>query len=272
MPELPEVEVSRQGITPFMLGETVMRVVVRNAGLRWPIPSDIQDMVGLTITGIRRRAKYLLLETDWGTAILHLGMSGNLKVLPHSSPAGKHDHVDIELGNGKLLRLNDPRRFGCLLWTREPIEQHPLLAKLGPEPLTDDFDGDYLYQRSRKRKIAVKQFIMDNHVVVGVGNIYANESLFSAGVHPQRAANEVELAEYLALTAEIKKVLARAITQGGTTLKDFTGSDGKPGYFVQELQVYGRAEQPCSACGAMLQEVRMGGRSTVFCPLCQPKR
>ena len=272
MPELPEVEVSRQGITPFMLGETVMRVVVRNASLRLPIPGEIQDMVGLTITGVRRRAKYLLLETDWGTAILHLGMSGNLKVLPHGSPVGKHDHVDIELGNGKLLRLNDPRRFGCLLWTREPVEQHPLLAKLGPEPLTDDFDGDYLYQRSRKRKIAVKQFIMDNHVVVGVGNIYANESLFSAGIHPQRAANEVGPAQYLALAGEIKKVLARAITQGGTTLKDFTGSDGKPGYFVQELQVYGRVDQPCSACGAMLQEVRMGGRSTVFCPLCQPKR
>ncbi|WP_417617203.1 bifunctional DNA-formamidopyrimidine glycosylase/DNA-(apurinic or apyrimidinic site) lyase [Oceanisphaera sp.] len=269
MPELPEVEVSRQGITPFMLGETVMRVVVRNASLRWPIPSEIQEMVGLTITGIRRRAKYLLLETDWGTAILHLGMSGNLKVLPHGSPAGKHDHVDIELGNGKLLRLNDPRRFGCLLWTREPAEQHPLLVKLGPEPLTEDFNGDYLYQRSRKRKIAVKQFIMDNHVVVGVGNIYANESLFSAGIHPQRAANEVEQGQYQALAADIKKVLARAITQGGTTLKDFTGSDGKPGYFVQELQVYGRAEQPCSGCGALLQEVRMGGRSTVFCPLCQ---
>lgn len=272
MPELPEVEVSRQGITPFMVGETVMRVVVRNASLRWPIPSEIQDMVGLPITGIRRRAKYLLLETDWGTAILHLGMSGNLKVLPHGSPAGKHDHVDIELGNGKLLRLNDPRRFGCLLWTREPVEQHPLLARLGPEPLTDDFDGDYLYQRSRKRKIAVKQFVMDNQVVVGVGNIYANESLFSAGIHPQRAANEIEQGQYQALAAEIKKVLARAITQGGTTLKDFTGSDGKPGYFVQELQVYGRVDQPCSGCGAMLQEIRMGGRSTVFCPLCQPKR
>lgn len=272
MPELPEVEVSRQGITPFMVGETVMRVVVRNASLRWPIPSEIQDMVGLPITGIRRRAKYLLLETDWGTAILHLGMSGNLKVLPHGSPAGKHDHVDIELGNGKLLRLNDPRRFGCLLWTREPVAQHPLLARLGPEPLTDDFDGDYLYQRSRKRKIAVKQFVMDNQVVVGVGNIYANESLFSAGIHPQRAANEIEQGQYQALAAEIKKVLARAITQGGTTLKDFTGSDGKPGYFVQELQVYGRVDQPCSGCGAMLQEIRMGGRSTVFCPLCQPKR
>ncbi|MGB5856322.1 MAG: bifunctional DNA-formamidopyrimidine glycosylase/DNA-(apurinic or apyrimidinic site) lyase [Oceanisphaera sp.] len=271
MPELPEVEVSRQGITPFMLGETVMRVVVRNASLRWPIPAEIQELVGLTITGIRRRAKYLLLETDWGTAILHLGMSGNLKVLPHGSPVGKHDHVDIELGNGKLLRFNDTRRFGCLLWTREPAEQHGLLVKLGPEPLTDDFNGELLYERSRKRKIAVKQFIMDNHVVVGVGNIYANESLFSACINPQQPANEVDQAQYLALADEIKKVLARAITQGGTTLKDFTGSDGKPGYFVQELQVYGRAGQPCSACGALLQEVRMGGRSTVFCPLCQPK-
>ncbi|MBO1519889.1 bifunctional DNA-formamidopyrimidine glycosylase/DNA-(apurinic or apyrimidinic site) lyase [Oceanisphaera pacifica] len=272
MPELPEVEVSRQGISPFMVGETVMRVVVRNASLRWPVPSEIQDMVGLTITGIRRRAKYLLLETDWGTAILHLGMSGNLKVLPHGTVAGKHDHVDIELSNGKLLRLNDPRRFGCLLWTREPAEQHKLLAKLGPEPLTDAFSGDSLYERSRKRKIAVKQFIMDNHVVVGVGNIYANEALFSAGIHPQQPANDIDNARYAALASEIKTVLARAITQGGTTLKDFTGSDGKPGYFVQELQVYGKAGLPCSACGGLLQEVRMGGRSTVFCPLCQPKR
>ncbi|MFP2769127.1 bifunctional DNA-formamidopyrimidine glycosylase/DNA-(apurinic or apyrimidinic site) lyase [Oceanisphaera sp. KMM 10153] len=271
MPELPEVEVSRQGITPFMLGETVMRVVVRNASLRWPIPAEIQELVGLTIVGIRRRAKYLLLDTDWGTAILHLGMSGNLRVLPHGTPAGKHDHVDIELGNGKLLRLNDPRRFGCLLWTREAAEQHPLLARLGPEPLTDAFDGDYLYRRSRKRKTAIKQFIMDNHVVVGVGNIYANESLFTAGIHPRRAAGEIDHARYLLLVAEIKSVLARAIGQGGTTLKDFTGSDGKPGYFVQELQVYGKAGQPCTSCGAELREIRMGGRSTVFCPLCQPE-
>ena len=271
MPELPEVEVSRQGITPFMLGETVMRIVVRNPSLRWPVPSELQEMVGLTITAIRRRAKYLLLETDWGTAILHLGMSGNLKVLPHGTPPGKHDHVDIELGNGKLLRFNDTRRFGCVLWTREPAEQHALLAKLGPEPLTEHFNATHLYEASRKRKIAVKQFIMDNHVVVGVGNIYANESLFSAGIHPELPANRVTAEQYAALTAEIKLVLARAITQGGTTLKDFTGSDGKPGYFVQELQVYGRAEQPCATCGVLLQEVRMGGRSTVFCPLCQPK-
>lgn len=271
MPELPEVEVSRQGITPFMLNQTVMRIIVRNASLRWPVPSELQEMVGLTITAIRRRAKYLLLETDWGTAILHLGMSGNLKVLPHGTAAGKHDHVDIELGNGKLLRFNDPRRFGCVLWTRDPAEQHALLIKLGPEPLTEDFSNHHLYERSRKRKIAVKQFIMDNHVVVGVGNIYANESLFSAGIHPELPANAVSAEQYAALTKEIKQVLARAITQGGTTLKDFTGSDGKPGYFVQELQVYGRAEQPCGACGALLQEVRMGGRSTVFCPLCQPR-
>lgn len=270
MPELPEVEVSRQGITPFMLGETVMRIVVRNPSLRWPVPSELQEMVGLTIIAVRRRAKYLLLETDWGTAILHLGMSGNLRILDHGTPPGKHDHVDIELGNGKLLRFNDTRRFGCLLWTRESAEQHALLVKLGPEPLTADFHDDYLYERSRKRKVAVKQFIMDNHVVVGVGNIYANESLFSAGINPEQPANEVTPLQYASLTTEIKLVLARAIKQGGTTLKDFTGSDGKPGYFVQELQVYGRAEQPCSACGGLLKEVRMGGRSTVFCPRCQP--
>ncbi|PSJ45292.1 DNA-formamidopyrimidine glycosylase [Zobellella endophytica] len=269
MPELPEVEVSRLGITPFVLGESVMRVVVRNPSLRWPVPADIQELAGLTITGVRRRAKYLLLETDWGTAILHLGMSGNLKVLPHGTPAGKHDHVDIELANGKLLRLNDPRRFGCLLWTRAPAEQHPLLARLGPEPLTDAFDGDYLYRRSRGRKTAIKQFIMDNQVVVGVGNIYANESLFAAGIHPGREAGNIGRERYLKLAGEIKAVLARAIGQGGTTLKDFTGSDGKPGYFVQELQVYGRTGQPCTSCGGLLRELRMNGRSTVFCPLCQ---
>ncbi|MDV2857707.1 MULTISPECIES: bifunctional DNA-formamidopyrimidine glycosylase/DNA-(apurinic or apyrimidinic site) lyase [Oceanimonas] len=269
MPELPEVEVSRLGITPHLLGESVMRVVVRNASLRWPVPAEIQELAGLTVTGIRRRAKYLLLETDWGTAILHLGMSGNLRVLPHGTPAGKHDHVDIEFANGKLLRLNDPRRFGCLLWTREPSEQHPLLAKLGPEPLTDDFNHDHLFTRSRGRKTAVKQFIMDNHTVVGVGNIYANESLFAAGIHPQREAGSISRARYVKLTEEIKTVLARAIGQGGTTLKDFTGSDGKPGYFVQELQVYGRAEQPCVHCGSLLKEIRMNGRSTVFCGRCQ---
>ncbi|GAA3543827.1 bifunctional DNA-formamidopyrimidine glycosylase/DNA-(apurinic or apyrimidinic site) lyase [Zobellella aerophila] len=269
MPELPEVEVSRQGITPFVLGESVMRVVVRNASLRWPVPAEIQQLVGLTITAVRRRAKYLLLDTDWGTAILHLGMSGSLRVLPHGTPAGKHDHVDIELANGKLLRLNDPRRFGALLWTREPVEQHPLLVKQGPEPLTDDFSGDWLYQRSRGRKVAVKQFIMDNHVVVGVGNIYANESLFAAGIHPQREAGRIGLTRYRKLAEEIKTVLARAIEQGGTTLRDFTGSDGKPGYFVQELQVYGRTEQPCAHCGAPLREIRMNGRSTVFCQRCQ---
>lgn len=269
MPELPEVEVSRQGITPFVLGESVMRVVVRNASLRWPIPAEIQELVGLTITGVRRRAKYLLLETDWGTAILHLGMSGSLRVLPHGAQAGKHDHVDIELSNGKLLRLNDPRRFGALLWTREPVEQHRLLAKLGPEPLTDDFSGDILYQRSRGRKVAVKQFIMDNQVVVGVGNIYANESLFAAGIHPQQEVGKISRARYRKLADEIKLVLARAITQGGTTLRDFTGSDGKPGYFVQELQVYGRTEQPCVQCGTPLREIRMNGRSTVFCQRCQ---
>ncbi|MGR7919666.1 DNA-formamidopyrimidine glycosylase [Zobellella denitrificans] len=269
MPELPEVEVSRLGITPHLLGESVMRVVVRNPSLRWPVPAEIQELAGLTIVGIRRRAKYLLLETDWGTAILHLGMSGNLKVLPQGTPAGKHDHVDIELANGKLLRLNDPRRFGCLLWTRAPAEQHPLLARLGPEPLTEAFDGDYLYQRSRGRKTAIKQFIMDNHIVVGVGNIYANESLFGAGISPKREAGNIGRERYLKLAGEIKAVLARAIGQGGTTLKDFTGSDGKPGYFVQELQVYGRAGQPCTRCGTLLREVRMNGRSTVFCPLCQ---
>ena len=191
MPELPEVEVSRQGISPWLTGIKVTRVVVRDGRLRWPIPGEIQELVDLTIHRVRRRAKYLLLETDFGTAILHLGMSGSLRVLDIGTPAEKHDHVDIELENGKLLRLNDPRRFGALLWTREPAEAHALLAKLGPEPLTDAFSADYLRERAKGRSTVIKQFLMDNQVVVGVGNIYANEALYAAGIHPKRAAGNI---------------------------------------------------------------------------------
>ena len=191
MPELPEVEVSRQGISPWLTGIKVTRVVVRDGRLRWPVPGEIQELVDLVIHRVSRRAKYLLLETDFGTAILHLGMSGSLRVLDIGTPAEKHDHVDIELANGKLLRLNDPRRFGALLWTREPAEAHALLAKLGPEPLTDAFSADYLRGRAKGRSTAIKQFLMDNQVVVGVGNIYANEALYAAGIHPKRAAGNI---------------------------------------------------------------------------------
>lgn len=269
MPELPEVEVSRQGISPWLTGIKVTRVVVRDGRLRWPVPGEIQELVDLTIHRVRRRAKYLLLETDFGTSILHLGMSGSLRVLDIGTPAEKHDHVDIELENGKLLRLNDPRRFGALLWTREPAEAHALLAKLGPEPLTDAFSADYLRERAKGRSTAIKQFLMDNQVVVGVGNIYANEALFAAGIHPKRAAGNISAERLATLVAEIKRVLAEAIRQGGTTLKDFTSADGKPGYFVQKLQVYGRGGQPCYHCQTLLSEVKMGQRTTVFCSHCQ---
>lgn len=269
MPELPEVEVSRQGIAPWLTGVAVRRVVVRDGRLRWPVPGEIQELAGLTIRRVSRRAKYLLLETDFGTAILHLGMSGSLRVLPIGTPAEKHDHVDIELENGKLLRLNDPRRFGALLWTRDPAEAHALLAKLGPEPLTDAFNADYLQARAKRRSTAIKQFLMDNQVVVGVGNIYANEALFAAGIHPKRAASEIDRGRLEELVAEIKRVLTEAIKQGGTTLKDFTSADGKPGYFVQQLQVYGRVGEPCYVCGCEIRSLRLGQRNTFYCPECQ---
>ncbi|MGL5948308.1 MAG: bifunctional DNA-formamidopyrimidine glycosylase/DNA-(apurinic or apyrimidinic site) lyase [Aeromonas sp.] len=269
MPELPEVEVSGQGIAPYLTTSRVQAVVVRNARLRWPIPAEIQQLVGQHITRVWRRAKYLLLECANGTAILHLGMSGSLRVLPADTPAGKHDHVDIVLASGKLLRLNDPRRFGALLWTTAAPLTHPLLAKLGPEPLSDDFQAAYLFAHSRGRRCAIKPYVMDNHVVVGVGNIYASEALFNAGIDPRRAAGSVTQAQCARLVAEIKTVLAAAIRQGGTTLRDFSRVDGKPGYFVQQLQVYGRGGQPCPQCQTTLSEVRLGQRSSVFCPHCQ---
>jgi formamidopyrimidine-DNA glycosylase len=269
MPELPEVEVSRQGISPWLTGVGVTKVVVRNGQLRWPVPSEIQELVGLIIRRVRRRAKYLLLETDAGTAILHLGMSGSLRVLAIGTPAQKHDHIDIELSSGKLLRLNDPRRFGALLWTLAPAEAHVLLATLGPEPLTDAFNVDDIVQRARGRRSPIKTFLMDNHMVVGVGNIYANEALFAAGIHPQRPAGMVSRPQWVILVAQIKQVLAAAIQQGGTTLRDFAGADGKPGYFVQQLQVYGRAGQLCYQCHTPLSGIRLGQRTTVFCAHCQ---
>jgi formamidopyrimidine-DNA glycosylase len=270
MPELPEVEVSRLGITPFMEGVVVDRVVIRHPRLRWPIPQELHLLEGQPLQLIERRAKYLLLRSTLGTAILHLGMSGRLRILPISTPPEKHDHVDIELANGKLLRFHDPRRFGALLWTRDDPYQHPLLSKLGPEPLTDAFSEDYLWQRGRNIRSVIKPWLMDNHVVVGVGNIYANEALFMAHIHPKRAVNSLTSKENSALVAAVKLVLAKAIKQGGTTLRDFMRADGKPGYFVQELQVYGRAGQACMGCSHPLEELRLGQRSSVYCPICQP--
>ncbi len=270
MPELPEVETTRRGIAPALVGATVATVRVRDPRLRWPVPVDLsRRLAGNTIEAVDRRAKYLLLRTPRGTLIVHLGMSGSLRLLPAAQPPGRHDHVDLVLGSGQCLRLNDPRRFGAVLWTEAPPQAHPLLRDLGPEPLDADFDGTALYADSRHRRTAVKSFIMDSHVVVGVGNIYASEALFLAGIHPRRSAGRIAAVRYARLAAAIREVLEAAITAGGTTLRDFVGGDGRPGYFGQQLRVYGRAGLPCERCGTRLRRTVQVGRATYYCPRCQ---
>lgn len=269
MPELPEVETTRRGIEAHLVGQRVSRVIVRERRLRWPIPDDLDARLsGQRIVAVERRAKYLLIKAEVGTLIAHLGMSGSLRLVPADLPAAKHEHVDIVLESGMALRYTDPRRFGALLWSEDPLS-HVLLANLGPEPLSDAFDGERLYQLSRGRSMAIKPFIMDNAVVVGVGNIYASEALFAAGIDPRRAAGAVSRARYLKLATEIKRILAYAIERGGTTLRDFVGGDGKPGYFQQELFVYGRAGEFCRQCGSTLRDIRLGQRASVYCGRCQ---
>ena len=269
MPELPEVETTRRGIAPHLVGQRVSRVVVRERRLRWPIPEDLDvRLSGQRIESVERRAKYLLIQAESGTLIGHLGMSGNLRLVPIGTPAAKHEHVDIELESGLALRYTDPRRFGALLWSSDPLG-HELLVRLGPEPLTEAFDGERLYQLSRGRSMAVKPFIMDNAVVVGVGNIYATEALFAAGIDPRREAGTVSRQRYARLAEEIKRILAYAIERGGTTLRDFIGGDGQPGYFQQELFAYGRGGDFCKVCGTTLREVKLGQRASVYCPKCQ---
>ncbi|UVE18074.1 bifunctional DNA-formamidopyrimidine glycosylase/DNA-(apurinic or apyrimidinic site) lyase [Pseudomonas sp. LS44] len=269
MPELPEVETTRRGIEPYLKGQRVSRVIVRERRLRWPIPEDLDvRLSGQRIVSVERRAKYLLIGAEVGTLISHLGMSGSLRLIEQGLPAAKHEHVDIELESGLALRYTDPRRFGALLWSDDPLN-HELLRKLGPEPLTDLFDGERLYQLARGKNIAIKPFIMDNAVVVGVGNIYASEALFAAGIDPRRAAGSVSRARYVRLAQEIKRILAHAIERGGTTLRDFVGGDGQPGYFQQELFVYGRGGEFCKSCGSTLREVKLGQRASVYCPRCQ---
>ena len=270
MPELPEVETTRRGIAPHLAGRTISRLVVREPRLRWPVPRGLAAALrGQRIIGVRRRAKYLLLETANGTLIIHLGMSGRLRLIPAGEPPGAHDHIDLELADGNALRFTDPRRFGCWLWTRGDPLAHRLLARLGPEPLEASFNGAYLYQRSRQRKLAIKSLLMDSHVVVGVGNIYANEALYLAGIHPQRAAGRVGAQRCERLAGAVKQVLENAIRQGGTTLRDFTNGAGKPGYFQQSLNVYGRRGASCPGCGGDICESRIGQRSTFYCPRCQ---
>lgn len=270
MPELPEVETTRRGISPWIEGRRVSDVIVREHSLRWPIPENL----GLMLRDQRfgqssRRGKYLLLPVGSGQLLVHLGMSGSLRLASAGEAPKKHDHVDICLDSGRILRFHDPRRFGAMLWLDAATQDHPLLAHLGPEPLSDDFSADYLHARSRKRRAPIKQFLMDSRVVVGVGNIYANEALFLAGIRPTRAAGSLSKARLACLVAAVKQVLQEAIRSGGTTLRDFVGGDGKPGYFAQSLQVYGRGGEPCRHCAAYLTEIRQGQRSSVYCKYCQ---
>lgn len=270
MPELPEVETTRRGIAPHVEGRRVASLVVRQPSLRWPVPKDLPRLLrGQEIRALERRAKYLLFRMPRGTMLVHLGMSGSLRIVPAVEPVRKHDHVDVCMDSNTVLRFHDPRRFGCVLWIPGPTLEHPLLTALGPEPLAPAFDAAYLHTRAQRRKTAIKSLIMDGRIVVGVGNIYANEALFAAGILPTRAAGAVSLARCERLVAEIKTVLARAIEVGGTTLRDFVGGDGKPGYFQQTLAVYGRAGQTCQRCATVLKECRLGQRSTVYCPRCQ---
>lgn len=269
MPELPEVETTRLGIAPYLVGHRIVALTIRQPRLRWPIPSTLRrDLPGQRIDSIERRAKYLLAHTEAGSALLHLGMSGSLRVFDADVPVGAHDHFDWRLDSGRILRYTDPRRFGCLLW-QKPGSVHPLLADLGPEPLDDIFDGAHLWKMSRGRSAPVKTFLMDQHVIVGVGNIYAAEALFAAGIHPNRAAGSVSLTRYDRLADEVKRILGHAIERGGTTLRDFLRPDGEPGYFERELFVYGRAGEPCKVCGTKIRAVVLGQRSTFYCPRCQ---
>ncbi len=270
MPELPEVETTRRGIAPHITGQQVSKVVVRQKNLRWPIPSQIaRELPGERIDSVDRRGKYLLLNCRKATMLIHLGMSGSLRIVNPEIPHQKHDHFDFQFASSKILRYTDPRRFGCLLWHSGDISEHKLIQNLGPEPLTDEFSADYLFDASRGRTVPIKSFIMDSKLVVGVGNIYANEALFHAGIHPKRAAKKISHSRYVRLVECIKDVLGNAIAVGGTTLRDFTNSSGDPGYFKQSLYVYGRSDTPCKTCGRNLKEIRLGQRSTVYCGTCQ---
>ena len=270
MPELPEVETTRRGIAPYVRDQRVVDVVVRQPRLRWPIPDNLSQVwVGQTVKRVDRRGKYLLLGCAAGTAIIHLGMSGSLQILSRAQPPGAHDHVDVAFASGSVLRLTDPRRFGAVLWTAAPVQQHPLLSKLGPEPLSEDFSPNHLFDASRGRRGAVKNFIMDGHIVVGVGNIYASEALYRAGIHPLRAAGRVSKVRYGRLQQCIRETLSAAIKAGGTTLRDFVDGEGQPGYFGQSLAVYGRGGEPCPGCEKPISQRVIGQRASYYCSACQ---
>lgn len=269
MPELPEVETTRRGIEPFLVNNTIQKLTIHNPNLRWPVPAAIHSVEGRLVLAVDRRGKYLLIRFETGTAILHLGMSGSLRIAAKDEPLRKHDHVEWFLKSGEILRFHDPRRFGCLLWQTINEPEHKLLASLGPEPLGNAFNEEYLFAATRKRNIAIKLLIMNSSVVVGVGNIYASESLFKAGIRPGKAAKRISRAECTKLCESIKTILEKSIKQGGTTLRDFVNSDGNPGYFKQSLNVYDREEKPCRSCKTPIKQKIMGQRSTFYCPTCQ---
>lgn len=269
MPELPEVETTRRGIEPAVTARTVERIVIREPRLRWRIPDELMEAEGQRVQQLRRRAKYLLFDLERGTMILHLGMSGSLRVMPAGTAPLPHDHVDIVLDSGNCLRFNDPRRFGSLLWTTEDPLTHPLLKSLAPEPLSPEFNADYLARVARGRSAAIKQLLMNSQLVVGVGNIYASEALFHAGIRPQRRAAAVRRYEFPRLVRAVRKVLNAAIRSGGTTLRDYVNAAGMPGYFRQKLYVYERAGEPCRVCATPIKHIVQGNRSSYYCPKCQ---
>lgn len=270
MPELPEVETTRKGISPAIVDQLVDSVVIRDYRLRWPISKALeQQLPGQTINSVDRRGKYLLLRTDTHCLIIHLGMSGHLRIVTPDTLVKKHDHVEIQFNNQLILRYNAPRRFGAVLWTNQDPLKHERLIKLGVEPLTEKFTAELLYKNSRSRTVPVKSYIMNGSLVVGVGNIYACESLFLAGIDPRKAANSISLKRYQRLCDSIKLVLKQAIIAGGTTLKDFRKSDGKPGYFAQKLKVYGRTTEACVTCGRKIKSIMISQRNTFWCSACQ---
>jgi formamidopyrimidine-DNA glycosylase len=269
MPELPEVETTRRGVEPFLYNQKILRIIVREHRLRWPVPADLAGQIcGRVITRVGRRAKYLLIQVDTGCMLIHLGMSGSLRLVAHGDAPQKHDHIDFILAD-RTLRYRDPRRFGAVLWHQGPLETHPLLAHLGPEPLDSGFDQNTLFLAIRGKSSAIKLLLMNNRVVVGVGNIYANEALFEAGIHPARAGNSLSPDDAGRLVAAIRKILARSIELGGSTLRDFIGPDSRAGYFQQTYQTYGRNGLPCPVCGTAIQHLRQGQRSSYYCPRCQ---
>lgn len=269
MPELPEVETTLRGIEPYLLKKKILNIQVRQAQLRWPVPGTLAELKNQTVQSLDRRGKYIIASTKTGSIIIHLGMSGSLRIVDKPFDLRKHDHVIFELHENRSMVYHDPRRFGTILWTSEPAMQHSLLRKLGPEPLSDSFDGGLLFKLSRNKKVAVKNFIMNGHIVVGVGNIYANEALFRSGIRPGKAAGRVTGVQYNLLAQNIKKVLDAAIKSGGTTLRDFVNSKGEPGYFQQTLNVYGREGEPCHQCGDAIKQRTIGQRSTFYCANCQ---